>query len=128
MPTINIIFYIAVLCVVLNCVNTDELSNSNEINENSEYEIIEVPENLFNRTKDVLLWKFYAFKTNIELKLVRNRGFLRNKNNFNGINLEKHTIDDKNKKTCHYIHADSISAVALSNCLENEIVSMILNY
>lgn len=90
--------------------------------ENSEtfiYEIIGVPNKVFNSTQNEIKWSFKTFEQTLNLKLKKN------------LNLKKQSFENLNDKDaldyqidCHYISVDYDATVSLSNCINKEIVTI----
>lgn len=92
-----------------------------------EYEITDVPKELFDYSKETLHWNLSVFGQNLNLKLIKNNRFRGKSDSFVPIDSIKDATSNDlkiNTNNCHYIHVDSSSSIALSNCFDKKIVSI----
>lgn len=92
----------------------------------NDYEIIDIPENLWSNHKNLAL-QIDAFGYPLDLKLRQNdKLFIANLKVLKKLSEDQEEFinnDNDEIKNCHYLHIDNESVAAISNCFKNEIVS-----
>lgn len=133
----NILLFLTILFGLINTRNSFRLNNydlnqflGNSISSDEifDYEIIDVPMELFDRSRDNLKWNFTVFDQELKLNFVHNDRFYGRSDDFANIDFSNEDDSNESKlnhKRCHYIHVDDDKSVALSNCVDKKIVSIL---